>query len=117
MKTNLPITNNNLLPFIQAQCRNEIRGRPRTENQGSNYEHCQPDSVSSEADSRLRGLFETVTEGHMYLLIAGSIAFLSGVLLSMISYYQLNTSEVSPFLGENRIIASTLENYISNFPF
>ena len=95
---NLPITNNNLLPFLQAQskCRNEIS---RPENQGFNYDHCQSDSVSTEEDSKLRSLFETVTEGHMYLLIAGSIAFISGVLLSMISYYGLNTSEISPILG------------------
>ena len=98
MKTNLPITNNNLLPFLQAQpqYRNEIS---RTENQGFNYDHCQPDSVATEEDSILRSVFETVTEGHMYLLIAGSIAFISGVLLSMISYYGLNTSEISPILG------------------
>ena len=97
-KTNLPITNNNLLPFLQAetQCRNEIS---RTENPGFNYDHCQPDSVSSEEDSRLRGLLETVTEGHMYLLIAGSIAFISGLLFSMISYYGLNTSQITPILG------------------
>ena len=98
MKTNLPITNNNLLPFIPAQAQAQAQCRT-SEYPGFNYDHCQPDSVSTEADSRLRSLFEMVTEGHMYLLIAGSIAFLSGVLLSMISYYELNTSEVSPFLG------------------
>ena len=116
MKTNLPITNNNLLPFIQAesQCINDNR---RTENQGFNYDHCQPDSVSTESDSRLGSLLEAVTEGHMYLLIAGSIAFISGLLLSMISYYGLNTSEITPFLGKVCFLEKLLQvwkiiNYI-----
>ena len=101
MKTNLPITNNNLLPFIQAQAqsRNDSRGISRTANQGLNYDHCQPDSASSEEDSRFQFLVARLTEGHMYLLIAGSIAFISGLLLSMISYYGLNTSEITPVLG------------------
>ena len=101
MKTNLPITNNNLLPFIQDQVQssNGSRRISMTDNQGFNYAHCQPDSASTEEDSRLESLVETLTEGHMYFLIAGSIAFLSGLLLSMISYYGLNTSEITPIIG------------------
>ena len=102
METNLPITNNNLLPFIQgpAQCRNDSRRMSRTENQELNYNHYStPDSMSTDEDRRLSSLFETITEGHMYLIIAGSIAFISGLLLSLISYYGLNTSHITPILG------------------
>ena len=120
MESNLPITNNNLLPFITAPTaagttREVRKGRRYTQEVDPDCQSCDSNTSSGE---RFQNLVELASECYMYLLIIGSIAFISGLLLSLISFYGLNTSQLSPIIGPLLLFSGTVSGllgvYFSN---
>ena len=119
METNLPITNNNRLPFIPAEPsaeRAREARRPTECNQELDSPDCPYSEVSCDsptpAGDRVQNLVELVAESYMYLLIIGSIALISGLLLSLISFYGLNTSEMSPIIGPGLLFCGAVSGLL-----
>ena len=110
METNFPITNNNLLPFLPSQAStkgSKCANRSRKDNQETKFDPGEISDPSNTDNDSFEILVSVATESYMYLVIIGSIALLSGLVISLISYHGLNTSKMSPVIGPLLFISGT----------
>ena len=108
MDNNLPITNNNQLPFLSQIPKQKPLGRNvYLEKQKSFI--CSHDVNEQNNKSIKTHIYKTLATNYLYCVIIGCISFISGVLLSVIAFHGLNSNTITPIMGKCIIMKRMLK--------
>ena len=98
-----PITNNPQLVFLPQDDRSRKMSAERVTTKYLHHHGGWLDDSEDEGDgdTMKRRAVRAFVSNYLYCVILGSISIVSGLLLSVIAFHGLNTSNVTPVMGES----------------
>ena len=99
MENDLPITNNNQLPFLsQIPKQRPLARNVYLEKQKS---FISSHDVNEQNNKSIKThIYKTLVTNYLYCVIIGCISFISGLLLSVIAFHGLNSNKTTPIMGK-----------------
>ena len=95
---NIPITNNPRLIFIPYK----TDSSPARACSDQSNDACELDDPCQELDNVGKKMRDFFMSSYLYCLILGSISLMSGLLLSIIAFYGLNSNNITPIMGKEK---------------